>query len=577
MTFSVGNTNTNTDSIDNNQVLIGDDPSWIPDRWRSDLWPLWTIVKDVYDGLHLDRIKRRYLLQANGESIEEYAIRTKGAYLDEHFRITLEKNAGLIAQFNVEPDSPEDLLDPEYTKNVDAQGNSLQAFAQKSLARIFRDEFCLLGISLPDSENRNSERRPFFTLTDARDIRAPLVQYVDENGIPSRSGKLALTQISIRRWIQVPKGSFSYEWRQEFWVYRLRDTGCTVQIYEATSHRDLDAESGLNRDELIDSDTSFPVTEERLITDAANRPVRQIPFFWFHLDKDASVGNPGTPPLLYLAETLIMWFNKESQLDAAERRCNLPTPVMSHPGEVPDNPPNVRLGPEGFIHHAAEGKFYFAEPSGAALGSTHMRQVHREQRMQAIDERFLGAAAGGGGGLTATAVKLADRISKITMEVIAEGLETAFAELFKLYALFTDPTYTPGDPAGGIKVSRTVLEGDLQPTELAVILSWLQEQAIDRFEARAMMTLQTLQLNDDVMAVAARLREEFEESLDEQLASQPLIPGLGPLESAVSGTVLEQNETPAPNEPGSQQDIARLINRGSGDETLAESINEVFS
>ena len=570
MTLSAGNPN--TESLPSLTPVSGDDPSWLPDKWRNDLWPLWRIVKDVYDGFHHDHVKRRYLIQAEGENPFEYDARVQGAYLDEHFRITLEKNAGLIAQFDVEPDSPEELLDEEFVKNIDNQGNSLKAFAQKTLSRVFRDEFCLLGVSIPDAfgDSSDDEREAYFTLTDARDIRAPLVQYVDKNGLPSRSGSLALTRVSIRRWVQIPVGEYAYEWRQEFWVYRLVGGICTLQIFEAPSHFSNGVDEQLTDDAEIAIAVPIPVTELAVVKDAAGRPLKQLPFIWYHIDKDANIGDPGTPPLLYLAETMITWFNKESQLDAAERRCNLPTPAQGHPGGVPSNPEDVRLGPGAVWHYDAAGDVKFVEPSGKALASTHERQKHRENRVQRIDERFIGATSGGVS-LTATAVKLADRVSKITLELISQSLETAFAELFKLFALMTDPTYEPGDPAGGIRISRSVLEGTLQSTEIAVLLSALQEQGIDRFEFRAMMKLQSLQLTDDVLTLAERLRKDFESENPNgiDLVGDPaLFAATSDLAVPPGGQIAGQ---PA---AGSQQSQAQAINRSAGDEALAESINE---
>lgn len=570
MTLSAGNPN--TDSLPPVPIVAGDDPSWVPDKWRNVYWPMWRVTKDVYEGFHSDHIKRRYLIQAEGENPFEYDARVQGAYLDEHYRITLEKNAGLIAQFDIEPDSPEELLDEDFTRNIDNQGNSLKAFAQKTLARVFRDEFCLLGVSIPDAfgDHTDDDRDAYFTLTDARDIRAPLIQHVDRNGRPSRSGTLALTRVSIRRWVQRPVGEFAYEWRQEFWVYRLIEGVCTLQIYEAPAHFSNGLEEATTEDSDIAISVPLPVTEMVVVRDAAGRPLKQLPFVWYHIDKDANIGDPGTPPLLYLAETMITWFNKESQLDAAERRCNLPTPAQGHPGGVPDNPQDVRMGPGAVWHYDAEGDVKFVEPSGKALGSTHERQKHREERVQRIDERFIGATSGGVS-LTATAVKLADRVSKITLELISQSLETAFAELFKLFALLTDPTYDPDDPAGGIRISRSVLEGTLQSTEIAVLLSMLQEQAIDRFEFRAMMKLQSLQLNDDVMVVADRMREEFEEESGIDLDVNSA------LFAASSDLVNPAGGIPGQPAAGSQQSQAQAINRKTGDDALAESINEQSS
>jgi hypothetical protein len=461
-------------------------PDWRPPSWENIHQHRWEKVDDVYEALSIATLKTKYLKQPIGEENESYGVRVDLASMSQDLKEAVQANAGLMSEFEIEEETPE-LLKESFT-NVDKQGNSLSQFIVQAAASLFKNECVLLGCHIDTRKPGDlTERYPYFSCIDVpKRVFAPYVEMID--------GASVLSRISIRSDEQVEcDDGFALETRETYWVYRLRygslnadqsldlteeNPGrklkrfATVQKYQ----REEGSKNGANS-ELV------PVSEEKVLTTAksAQDPLTRLPFVWVGIDPNSKIGEPGMPPFFAMAEKLIRVFNLESELDAIQRKVNIPIPTQEHQGAVPEEPENVMLGADHVWHHAFGTHVGFAEPTGSAIAISEQRIQALKLEIASEQERFLGSNP-----QTATASLLDAGQNQMSLQTIAHSIESATEELFKLWALMGDRTYTDGDDAGGISISFKFLKPPINYQDVLTLAPMFELGVFkDMYEVRA--------------------------------------------------------------------------------------------
>ena len=411
-------------------------PDWRSPEWLNEHVPCWEKVNDVYKSLNTKALKSKYLRHPIGEEDKSYDTRVELASMGHDLKEAVQSNAGLMAMFDTEEETPESLM--ESLSNVDKQGNSLNQYLVKAAASAFKNECVLLGVHIETKEGKTGDRLPYFScISIPEQVYAPHTEYID--------GEKCLSRVSIRsdEFFKADEG-FELKQRETYWVYELKglENGkkvATLQKYERANKENNGGEL-----EAVD--------EPKILTNARNEPLTRLPFVWLGIDPDSSVGEPGLPPFYSMAEKMIRLFNLESELDAIQRKVNIPVPTYEHMGAVPEKPEDVILGPDSVIHHAKDTKPGFAEPSGAAMTISEQRIQTLKEEIGQEREKFLSTTQ------TATASLLNAGQEQMSVQTIAHAIESAFEELFKLWALLSDRTYVEGTKAGGIKISLKFLK-----------------------------------------------------------------------------------------------------------------------
>ena len=149
-------------------------PDWRPVSWDSKYKILWQRVEDVYQALCTPEMRRVYLEQAKAEADPSYDTRIALATMDESLKRAISSNAGLLNEFEIKEDSPEQLLDDN--TNVTIDNDNLKTYQGKVVHSAFKTSFVLLGCHIAPRDEGGDNRTPYFSLVSAADIFAPLVQ-----------------------------------------------------------------------------------------------------------------------------------------------------------------------------------------------------------------------------------------------------------------------------------------------------------------------------------------------------------------------------------------------------------------
>lgn len=419
-----------------------EDLEYLPNSWRR-LQPLWQKIKDVYEGLHHEDVRAKYLIQKQSEPDAAYRIRLRQSYLDNRVKPVINSHAGLLSEFRYVNVS--DLI-LQYEQNIDLQGNSLKTFFLNADVMALRDGGCFIAVEQQtalDEDEQRRPRRPYLVLVDIRDVRAPVVEI--ENGVP------ILKQLIIRRAIQ--KG---YDTQTQWWVYQPG----TVTIYE-----EANGVVGL-------------VRQTPLIA-ANGQPLTGIPIVFYSLS-DCTLMEPAIPPFMTLCELNLRHMNKESELDDVESKCNTPTAYRKWPAGIPEAPPPFFTGTNRVIEVPKDGDVGFIEPRGTAIAITNERQKNREERMNREAKTFL---TGSDVQRTATEALLEAGQAKMAVAGMAERKKSASQVVFDYWMQYADPAYQ-GD-GGYIEIEESSLKVPPSAREIQVIFDGFVQGVYDRNVALA--------------------------------------------------------------------------------------------
>jgi hypothetical protein len=471
-------------------------PDWRPIEWTTIHEERWTKIEHVYESLSTDALKTKYLKQPIGEEDKSHQVRVELASMGNDLKEAVQSNAGLMSEYDIIEESPETL--EESKSNIDRQGNSLNQYIVKVAASVLKNECVLLGCHLEEKQKvkKAGDRLPYFSCIDIPTrVFSPRLEMID--------GEKKLTRISIRSDEEVDAGGFELENKEIYWVYSLASNladpsaprVATVQKYER-----------------IDKNGDIEATgEAKVLTGAKGEALTRLPFVWLGIDPESEIGSPGMPPFFSMAEKMIRLFNLESELDSIQRKVNIPMLTYEHMGAVPAEPKDVVLGPDRVLHHAKDTKSpSFAEPSGSSMTISEQRIQALKAEIRTEREKFLGVA-----NQTATAALLDAGQVQMSIQTIAHSIESAFEEMFKLWALLSDRTYQDGDSAGGIRISLKFLKPPVNYQDV-LTLSPMYELGVlqDVYEVRA-KAMEIGYLTADIIEDAEKMREE--------LSSKPLM------------------------------------------------------
>ena len=483
-------------------------PNWRPESWVQ-MEPLWVKIADVYEALATIDLKGAYLTQALGEFDESYQTRVELSSMGQDLLETVTSNAGLLLDFSFEDDTPTELV--EDATSVDSDGNSFKSFLGKVICALLKDECVLLGCHIAAREERGSDMPlPYFScISIPQSVYAPLMQRTWNDA--TRKMQNGLVRIAIKSSEEVPStdpNDFSVEIEDIYHVYSLRREG---------NNRNVVAKQKFGVVKSGERAGEFEAREEPVIlNDVAGQPLQNLPFVWLSLSGE--IGRPQSPPFYSMAEKLIRLFNLESELDAIQRRVNIPIPHQGHVAGVPDEPEDITLGTDVVWHHDANAPVGFVEPSGSAMGISHERINDLKAQIDRERDKFLALSPQE----TATAALLDAGQTRMTLETISARIESSIQELFKLYKSLSDRTYRPGDPAGGIKISLKFLQEQITSEDIKTLPLMLESGILqDVYTARA-KALQLGYLTPDLIQKAEELRSQASEDEDTLLLRQPL-------------------------------------------------------
>lgn len=452
-------------------------PSWRPQSWESDHVPMWQKVDDFYKQLRSAGAVPRYLHQAVGERNNSFQDRLDTISVDDDLRQAIKSNAGLLSDIHVKEGSPEALKDDK--TNVDRQGSNLNQFVLKVISAALKNECVLLGCHLDkDGENR----QPYFSCLDiCTEVFSPLVTLVN--------GEKVLSRVSIKSHEQVPSDDpddFAVKDLVIYTVYRWSgDTGVTVERYR----KEEKGWMGEGRAPITKIDGS---------------QLDKIPFVWLGVDPESKVGEPQTPPYYSMVCKLIRLLNMESELDAVQRKVNIPIPTEETPtADVSESPAkDLVLGTDHVWRHGKDTKVGFAEPKGTAMSISHTRILALKDEIKAEKDKFIGLDDA----QTATAVNIDSGQTRMSLNSIATAVESAFEELFKLYSGFSE-RYREGDDSGGIEIHMNSIKPPVTLQDLQAVITVLESSLATDYEGRAKL-FSLGWLTDEVLESAKQMEEQ---------------------------------------------------------------------
>lgn len=386
-----------------------DTPDYIP-SFIHECYANWEKLKDFYDELKSLEKKNKYLYRNTTEHDLDYEKRLKLAVFEGRLNDTINTYASLLSQWEFTEDTDQEVLARENNLLVEGDRLTIKSFLQ--LANV---DVLLYGVALIFI----SPQPLSLSLISPFDIRVPRIETIN--------GESVLTRLGIKRNITVPDGKFKEKQVSQWWVY---DSG-----YLTVYQRD-------DRDNYYIID-GYPMP----ITDASGSIVQKVPCVWYSSTPQKLMDFP-VPPFLYLGDLSCKHFNKVSELDNIETKCNSPTWARDYPNSVPENIEPLLVGANNVIINGNGTKTYLIEPSGTAIASTHQRIKDLEERIDRASYAFLN---GGEAEKTATQSIIEASQSKASLMGVANQLELATRQVFSWMVRFSNPLWREGEDYGGIK------------------------------------------------------------------------------------------------------------------------------
>ena len=421
--------------------------------YRSDLWcqlqeQVWTPIRDLLEECWSLEKLQRHIPRRPAEPRDAYQLRVRSAYLDNYFSPAVSSYAALLGEYELCDEAPEVFLDDDTSSNVDLMGSDLRSF----LASV-DIEALAMGVCAVFVDYNSKLATPYLCLTSVEDLYG-LEVLVEE-------GQHYIKALSVR-----------YETEE------VSDKDVkTITNYRVYRHRPATWQHYICKD----GGDPEPQDEPQIIAGASGQPLEEIPVVWYSLVKTVC-GSPPLPALLSLARLNIAHLGKASEIDTVETLINAPTAVRTWPAAVPQNPPPLMLGLNLSVDMPSGGMVSFLEPTGRGLDISHTRQGHREEQMQRLGQQFL---SGGGYARTATEVVLDSAQSKRTLLGMGRRKQSAVQEIFKLWQVFSNPTYRYPDWAGTITISDASLTAPVTSEDVGAVLEAYNSGLISREVALA--------------------------------------------------------------------------------------------
>jgi hypothetical protein len=414
--------------------MINDsNPDFISNRLKTH-YEQWQKVKDCYEELKTTGLIEKYLIQGEVEHHIDFRKRCDLAVFPGNFNDTVNTYASLLSRSDFDEETPSLIKD---VKKINGGATTLKSLLQIADVHALIYGFTFIFVS-PTKDINLEVLNPF-------DLRCPRVEIVD--------GKQSLTRLGIKRSLIVDDGDFGEKTIDQWYVY---DRG-VLTIYEK------DKEGSLN---------IISATE---IKDAKGNLVIEVPAVWYAVIPSEILSFP-TPPFHYLANLSIQYFNKDSELNTAERKCNIPTWAREWDSAVPEPAPSLWVGDGAVIELAQGQKAYLIEPAGTAIAVTNQRLKELEDKMERVAQAFISERSSN---KTATQSLLEASQSKASLEGMVEQKEDAVKRVFDWIMRFATPQHSPGQDYGTIKV-QTEIKSSPNPQDVEAITNTFTMGLISR-------------------------------------------------------------------------------------------------
>jgi hypothetical protein len=426
-----------------------DFPDWIhPDL--ADIQAELDLVGELWDGLRHGTIKK-HIIQESTEPDLDYKNRVAQTEFDNLFTPTITGYSGLLSNFKLSEDVAASIT--QNIDNVDGQGSNLKVFLTDGDNAVLRDGCCAYLIDHPDTSGLDlsstlkvsqAQLRPYISLIDRRNIL--------NHSIVTVNGEAIIEMIIIRTTRLVKKGRYGVEPKTIYKVFErgVDGSNCSVTSYSI---------------ETVEGEKTL--TQVGGVAFFKNR--QDIPIILYSTNDREPL--KALPPFLNSARLNVKLLRKTAQLDEVMRRINLPVAVVSDDNTGQVNPTTghmefkeISIGCNTVVHTSSVGKFYFSEPTGAAIKST---QDDIAALLKAIDRVSLAFLSGGKeGAMTATEALLNTAQVTTTIAGIARRKESCVQSLFKLWCSFV-----PGETVvGTIAIDDSVIKPAITDQGAQVIL-----------------------------------------------------------------------------------------------------------
>jgi len=303
-------------------------------------------ISDVTSGLS-EMMQGKYLIKFDLEDDAQYQARYKRSEYNNSVNETIELAQGKIFR---KPISYEDVTPQleEWAQDVTGQSTTLNEWAKHETRKAVRDGLVYCLIDMPNNGDLSS-------LTDAQlsqlDLKPKLstVLFSDiQNRIIDDYGNLV--QVTIRESVTEQTGRFEQDTVTQYRVIWIEGGEVWQELYREGK------------------DGKVQLWEEAtIITPATNaRKLVKIPLIPYYTNKTGA--HNAEPPLLEQANTLISFYNINSQYTRALTKSGDPTLTMQNP-EIDENgrPKPIKLGVNSMLGYSGDNAPEYLEFKGNSL------------------------------------------------------------------------------------------------------------------------------------------------------------------------------------------------------------------
>ncbi|MGL5060909.1 MAG: DUF4055 domain-containing protein [Microcoleus sp.] len=434
-------------------------PNYVHDDLRAfekELKVVFDAWNDLRDGF------KDYIFKEREEPIDEYEKRLKSTVFDNLFKPAIKSYSGLLSRFKLLDATPKSIV--QAIDNVDGRGNSLEVFLQDADDNVLRDGATAFIVDFPDTSELNivtpldltrSGVRPFFALINRRDLIN--FDFDIEQGVHRLSFAI------IRSERQERDGLYGRKTTEIFREFRRGDESSNFQCYYMEWEISEDKKK---------KKVAIQLGETRYYSS------REIPIVIYSAtDRDPLAT---LPPFLNTAMLNIQMLRKQCQLDEVLRKINFPVPVREGAAMVasPSAPggfayPALTTGSNHVVDLPIGGKFYFSEPTGAAIAATQEDIKNLRLAIDRVSLAFLGGQRSGS--MTATEALLNTAQVTTTINGIARRKESVVQELFALWCSYTGEAI--GEDAG-IAIDDSIIKPPMTEVGEQVVYQALNDRII---------------------------------------------------------------------------------------------------
>jgi hypothetical protein len=441
------------------------------------------LLQDCWNGL--EGKEKQYIPRETKEPVQAWQQRIKRTAFINKFEPSVKDYAGLLSVFTLNEDVAESIK--AHLDDVDLMGNDIYTFFHEADQLCLRDGWCAILVDFPkldpeiqtQEDLNNSDHRPYLVLIERQDINNYRFEYL--------GGKPALNQVTIQENRIEPDGAFGEKFVT---CYRV------LRPSEFTIYREIENKG----------------QKTSLITDEGATTLDRIPLVYYSVTESKPFA--AKAPFLNLVKLNIEHHQKRSQLNEVIRKCNLPVPVrkglIRNPSDSLNLPP-LTIGPNSIVDIPAEGDFYFAEPTGVAIGDSRKDIEYLEAAMDRMTLDFL---TSGQHQKTATEVLLDSAKTSANLKGVARRKESAIQQVFDLWI-----QYTGEETGGSIVMDESILQMPISPEQIDKLESLASQGLIS--QKMLLLLLQRGKILprdvdiDEELAVAGNINQETDEVLAE--------------------------------------------------------------